>query len=61
MAGKMPTEVIFTHDNADFDAIASLLAAHKLYPQATPVLPNHLARNVAEFMTLYKNGLPLIA
>jgi len=61
MAGKMPTEVIFTHDNADFDAIASLLAAHKLYPQATPVLPHHLARNVAEFMTLYKNGLPLIA
>lgn len=61
MAGKMPTEVIFTHDNADFDALASLLAAHKLYSQATPVLPNHLARNVAEFMTLYKNGLPLIA
>lgn len=61
MTGKMPTQIIFTHDNADFDALASLLAAHKLYPEATPVLPHHLARNVAEFMTLYKNGLPFIA
>lgn len=59
--GKMPAQIIFTHDNADFDAVASLLAAHKLYPEATPVLPHHLARNVAEFMTLYKNGLPFIA
>jgi len=56
MTGKMPKQIIFTHDNADFDALASLLAAHKLYPEATPVLPHHLARNVAEFMTLYKNG-----
>lgn len=61
MTSHMPRQIIFTHDNADFDAIASLLAAHKLYPEATPVLPHHLARNVAEFMTLYKNGLPLIA
>lgn len=61
MTSHMPRQIIFTHDNADFDAIASLLAAHKLYPEAMPVLPHHLARNVAEFMTLYKNGLPFIA
>ncbi|PJF30912.1 MAG: hypothetical protein CUN52_03325, partial [Phototrophicales bacterium] len=61
MTSQMPRQIIFTHDNADFDAIASLLAAYKLYPEATPVLPHHLARNVAEFMTLYKNGLPFIA
>jgi tRNA nucleotidyltransferase (CCA-adding enzyme) len=60
MAVIMPKEIILTHDNADFDAVASLLAAHKLYPEATPILPHHLGRNVAEFMTLYQNGLPFI-
>jgi tRNA nucleotidyltransferase (CCA-adding enzyme) len=53
-------EVIFTHDNADFDAVASLLAAHKLYPQSLPVLPQKMNRNVAEFITLYQNALPFI-
>lgn len=50
-------EIILTHNNADFDAAAGLLAAHKLYPQALPVLPARLNRNVAEFLTLYQNGL----
>ena len=53
-------QVIFTHNHADFDAIASLLAAHKLYPQAVPVLPHELNRDVAEFVTLYQNGLPFV-
>jgi tRNA nucleotidyltransferase (CCA-adding enzyme) len=55
------TEIILTHQNADFDAVASLLAAHKLHPAAIPVLPHQLNRNVAQFITLYKNGLPLVA
>lgn len=54
-------EVILTHNNADFDAIASQLAAHKLNPQAVPILPLRLNRNVAEFLALYKNGLPYVA
>jgi tRNA nucleotidyltransferase (CCA-adding enzyme) len=54
-------EVILTHNNADFDAIASQLAAHKLNPQALPILPLRLNRNVAEFLALYKNGLPYVA
>lgn len=53
-------EVIFTHDNADFDAVASMLAAHKLYPEAVPVLPHKLNRTVSEFITLYQSGLPFI-
>lgn len=52
--------VILTHNNADFDAAAALLAAHKLYPDAMPVLPRRLNRNVLEFITLYQNGLPFI-
>ena len=51
-------QVILTHINADFDAVAGLLGAYKLYPSATPILPKRLNRNVKEFITLYKNGLP---
>jgi tRNA nucleotidyltransferase (CCA-adding enzyme) len=53
-------EIILTHENADFDAVASLLAAHKLNPASVPVLPTRLNQNVADFMTLYQNGLPFV-
>lgn len=51
-------KLILTHTNADFDAAAAALAAHKLYPDATPVLPERLNRNVEHFLLLYRNGLP---
>lgn len=51
-------QVILTHENADFDAIASLLAAHKLYPGAQPVLPRRVNRNVQAFLSLYGPGFP---
>lgn len=51
-------KIILTHDNADFDAVAALLAAHKLDPDAVPILPERLNQNVAGFMTLYEGGLP---
>lgn len=53
-------QVILTHENADFDAIASLLAAHKLYPSAQPVLPHRVNRNVRSFLALYGTGFPLV-
>ena len=56
----MPVKLILTHDNADFDAVASLLAAHKLDPQALPVLPKRVNRNVEEFLTLYGSELPFV-
>lgn len=49
-----------SHLNADFDAIASLVGAHKLDPEATPVQPPTLNRNVREFLALYGGGLPLV-
>ncbi|MSP14266.1 MAG: CBS domain-containing protein [Chloroflexi bacterium] len=51
-------EVILSHENADFDAIASLLAASRLFPEALPVLPRRLNRNVADFLTLYGDQFP---
>jgi tRNA nucleotidyltransferase (CCA-adding enzyme) len=52
--------IIVTHPNADFDAIASLLGAARLYPDAAPVLPNTVNRNVRNFITLYENQLPFV-
>jgi tRNA nucleotidyltransferase (CCA-adding enzyme) len=52
--------IIVTHPNADFDAVASLLGAWYLYPEAVPVLPPTLNRNVRDFVTLYENKLPFL-
>lgn len=50
--------LILTHENADFDAIASQLGAHKLFPDGIPLLPRRVNRNVMQFLTLYWDALP---
>jgi tRNA nucleotidyltransferase (CCA-adding enzyme) len=45
--------LIVTHENADFDAVASQLAAHKLYPEGVPLLSRRVNRNVEQFLALY--------
>jgi tRNA nucleotidyltransferase (CCA-adding enzyme) len=50
--------LILTHEKSDFDAIASQLAAHKLYPEGIPLLSRHLNRNVQQFLNLYWDALP---
>jgi tRNA nucleotidyltransferase (CCA-adding enzyme) len=52
--------LILTHENADFDAVASQLAAHKLYPKGIPLLSRHINRNVRQFLTLYWDALPFM-
>jgi len=42
-------EVITTHMNADFDALASMLAAKKLYPEAILVFPGAQEQNLRNF------------
>ncbi|MFH2218807.1 MAG: CBS domain-containing protein [Pseudomonadota bacterium] len=41
--------VITTHMNADFDALASLLAAQKLYPDSLVVFPGSQEKNLRNF------------
>ncbi len=53
-------QIILTHENADFDAIASLLGAHKLYLHAWPVLPRRVNANVRAFLALYGTALPFV-
>ncbi|MCA9976726.1 MAG: hypothetical protein KC413_13280, partial [Anaerolineales bacterium] len=52
--------LILTHENADFDAVASQFAAYKLYPHGVPLLPRRINRNVDQFLTLYWNKLPYV-
>src|SRR5512142_2452846 len=42
-------EVITTHINADFDSLASMLAAKKLYPDAVLVFPGSTEKNLRDF------------
>lgn len=42
-------QVISTHVNADFDGLASMLAAKKLYPEARLVFPGAQERSLREF------------
>ena len=46
---KRDVTVITTHINADFDAMASMLAAQKLYPEALVVFPGSQERNLRNF------------
>jgi tRNA nucleotidyltransferase (CCA-adding enzyme) len=49
-------DVITTHTNADFDSLASMLAAKKLYPGAVLVFPGSQERSLRDFFihsTLY--------
>jgi len=42
-------EVITTHINADFDSLASMLAAKKIYPRAVLVFPGSTEKNLRDF------------
>jgi len=50
--------IITSHENTDFDALAAMLAASKLYPDAIPVLPRRLNRNLRDFLALYGGEFP---
>ncbi len=52
--------IILTHEQADFDALASLLGAHLLNEHAIPILPRRMNRNVKAFLTLYGAELPFV-
>ena len=50
-------EIITSHTNTDMDALASMVAAQKIYPGAVMVFPGPLLKNVEEFMALHKDTL----
>lgn len=52
--------LVCTHEQADFDAVASLLGVRLLDLEAMPVLPRRVNRNVRAFVTLYGDHLPFV-
>jgi|SRR5690625_3987293 len=52
-------QIIMSHVNTDFDALASLIAAKKLYPDARVVIPNEQTAPVRQFLTIYRDTFDL--
>src|SRR5690242_18966888 len=56
-------EVITTHINADFDAMGSMIAAKKLYPDAILVFQGSQERTLREYFirsTVYIYGIKML-
>jgi tRNA nucleotidyltransferase (CCA-adding enzyme) len=53
-------EVVVTHDVSDFDAVASAVAALKLYPAAKVALGRRHGRGVRDFLSLHKDRYPTL-
>jgi tRNA nucleotidyltransferase (CCA-adding enzyme) len=50
-------DLITTHLNADFDGLASMVAARKLYPGATLVFPGGAQETVRSFLAVHDLGI----
>lgn len=48
-------QIIASHINTDFDALASMLAAKKLYPDAQIVISSRQHMNVKRFLNIYRD------
>ena len=49
------TQIITTHRNADFDALASLTAATLIYPDAVAAIPKAINPNVRIFLSMHRD------
>lgn len=50
-------KVIVGHSSADFDCLAAMIAAKKIYPDALVVFPGAIEENVRKFLLIYENAL----
>ena len=55
--GRIALEIITSHNALDFDGLASMAAAAKLYPGAVRVFSGTVNKSVKKFMALYKDLL----
>ncbi len=53
-------QIIMSHINTDFDALASMLAAKKLYPDAQVVISDKQNVPVKQYLTIYREMLDLM-
>ncbi len=50
-------KVIIGHTSADFDCLAAMIAAKKLYKDALVIFPGAIEENVRKFLLIYENAL----
>ncbi len=53
-------DIITSHNNLDFDGLAAMVGAYKLYPDSKLLLPEQISNNVKAFLALYKDTFPFI-
>ncbi len=53
-------QIITSHKQTDFDALASIIAATLLYPGSVGVVPKEVSRNVSRFLSTHKTAFNLI-
>jgi tRNA nucleotidyltransferase (CCA-adding enzyme) len=58
--GGKTLQLIMSHVNTDFDALASMVAAKKLYPHAQIVISTKQNTQVKQFLTIYRETLDFI-
>jgi tRNA nucleotidyltransferase (CCA-adding enzyme) len=56
----MSMHIVCTHEQADFDAVASQLGVYLLDRDVLPLLPRRLNRNVRAYVNLYAEVLPFV-
>ncbi len=61
MVSRKTMDLITTHINADFDALGSLVAAKKLYPDSRLLLPGSQEKSVREFLGLAKDEISVLS
>jgi tRNA nucleotidyltransferase (CCA-adding enzyme) len=53
-------KIIVSHTNADFDALAGMVAVSKLYPDASLLFPGSIEKNLRDFIEKNREKLPSI-
>lgn len=53
-------QIVTTHKNTDFDALASVIAATLLYPGSVGVIPKAVNTNVAKFLSTHKTAFNIV-
>ncbi len=53
-------QIITTHKNTDFDALASVIAGTMLYPGSVGVVPKSVNTNVAKFLSTHKTAFNIV-
>ena len=58
---ETPMQIVTTHKNSDFDALASMVACTCLYPGAQGVFPTQVTAGIRAFLSIHQDLLRIIS